>query len=131
VSIYKVDSLESIDDKGHRTKPLRSNLGLKSNMVDWTGFRCPICNTAERAGSQFVQCGRCGQLVCASKVIAIKGGDVTFECHKYCGNSDVLSQSNIIQKYDAKEKQEQIEDQGPPRIMRSASSNLLQGPDED
>jgi hypothetical protein len=66
---------------------------LSSIDVDLSGWFCPCCghNRDGRAVVEFVQCSRCGELVCGGRTIQIPNGPVTFACSTECGNTGRVS----------------------------------------
>jgi hypothetical protein len=65
--------------------------------LDWTGWFCPLCRhgSTQGAGTLFVQCSGCRELVCGASVRDLGSGRRTFWCHEGCGHSSHLSGDSI------------------------------------
>ena len=60
------------------------------NEFDTIGWNCLFCGYSVDECS-FIQCGRCKELVCGSRVRALPDDSLEFHCHTGCGRVGVIS----------------------------------------
>lgn len=60
---------------------------------DFTGWYCPVCMHGRSAEplDAFVQCSRCGELVCGARIHLSAGGEKMFRCRDACGNESTVA----------------------------------------
>lgn len=108
---FKIDRIY-LDNSSHHHKtiapadhvgeaPVASRMQYAASEYDWSGFYCPCCGyIPDGPSNMFVQCGRCGELVCQSNVFADSGSNVRFyKCYPACGSGGEITGS--IQSYES------------------------------
>jgi len=79
--------LQELRSKASDTHKLQCST-LDAKEIDFAGWQCACCKHS--AWPAFVQCPKCGRLVCGSRIVAIQNGPKTFVCAPDCGNSGVV-----------------------------------------
>lgn len=105
--LFGVHRISRTDSIGRSLKPVTgtvvANAGQNSvndrksyhdygaNEFSWQGFYCPCCGYADNSDHSFIRCGRCGELVCGSRVSKDVAGKLHFECYPSCGGHGPIS----------------------------------------
>jgi hypothetical protein len=87
--------LPGLPDAKDNALPL-PNTDFEISAFDFSGWYCPYCGYKAKNGiPNFIECGRCEELVCGSRVSILPNGTKLFACYDECGMTAELGGSMV------------------------------------